>query len=57
MKPVHMGAHVNGHGDVSALCYATSRAINLKTATWTNRREAVTCPRCLEVLARNPEKS
>lgn len=34
-------------GDVSALCYKTPRAINMRYATWSLRWEPVTCTKCL----------
>lgn len=37
-------------GAVSALCFAKPRSINLEVAAWTIRDEAVTCPKCLEML-------
>lgn len=45
-KTYHYGAKVNAAGGVSALCFKVPRAINLKRALWTIRKEAVTCPRC-----------
>ena len=51
VKPVHMAKMVNDKGDVSPLCAARPRRINLKVATWTNRAEAVTCKKCLTALA------
>lgn len=51
---VHRGHLVNSRGGVSALCFSRPRSINLGRATWTNRDEAVNCPRCLALLqARN----
>lgn len=50
-KPVHMAHRISRAGGVSPLCAAAPRRLNLRRATWTNRREAVTCPRCLERLA------
>lgn len=56
MKPpkvrvYHMASKINENGDVSALCFARPRAINLSVATWTNRKDAVTCPKCIKALA------
>jgi hypothetical protein len=42
---------ISDDGAVSALCFAAPRAIDLRRATWTNRREAVTCPKCRRLLA------
>jgi hypothetical protein len=49
-KKYHWGAKINANGDVSALCFEKPRAINLSRASWTNRKEAVTCPKCLTRL-------
>ncbi len=50
-RPVlHRAAKINDRGDVSALCFTRPRAIDLRRATWTNRDEAVTCPKCLSLL-------
>lgn len=46
-KAVHRAKHIREDGSVSALCFRTPRAIDLSRAGWTNRWEAVTCPRCL----------
>lgn len=48
-RKYHFWAKVNQHGDVSALCYAKPRKIPAHEQ-WTNRREAVTCRRCLKLL-------
>jgi hypothetical protein len=50
-KTYHMAAKINALGDVSALCFKAPRAIDLKRASWTNRPEAVTCPKCKRLLA------
>lgn len=50
-KIYHKAAKINGNGDVSALCYAKPRAINLSKASWTIRPEAVTCPKCRAALS------
>lgn len=49
-KTVHMAYLMNDKGGVSALCYASPRAISLARATWTNREEAVTCGKCKRAL-------
>ncbi|CAB4190032.1 hypothetical protein UFOVP1193_30 [uncultured Caudovirales phage] len=50
-KIYHMASKINQDGGVSALCYAKPKAINLRSASWTNRRTAVTCPKCQRILA------
>lgn len=50
MKIYHMAALIDRNGNVSPLCAAKPKPINLKKATWMNRREAVTCPRCRKRL-------
>lgn len=49
-RPYHRAVGINNRGSVTALCFRSPRAINLKVATWTNRDEAVTCPKCLALL-------
>lgn len=51
----HRGSLINPRGGVSALCFAKPRAIDMKRATWTNRDEAVTCPKCLALIKRGPQ--
>ena len=48
-KTIHMAKMINQNGDVASLC-SPARKINLKRATWTNRKEAVNCNRCLVLL-------
>ncbi len=50
-KRYHMIDKIRPDGAVSALCFKRPRAINLKVSTWTNRREAVTCRKCLAKMA------
>ncbi len=50
-KKYHMADLVRDGGKVSALCFKRPRAINLNVALWTNRTEAVTCKKCLRLLA------
>ena len=38
------------NGDASALCSDRPKAINMRSATWVLRDEAVTCKRCLAKL-------
>jgi hypothetical protein len=47
-KKIHYAKGIREDGAVSALCFVSPRAINLKVATWTNRPEAVTCGDCQE---------
>ena len=49
-KKYHLAKYVNKNGCVSSLCFAKPRPINLDVALWTNRPEAVTCPKCLALL-------
>lgn len=50
-KVYHFAAKFRENGDVSALCYSKPRRINLERGqSWTNRPEAVTCPRCRSKL-------
>lgn len=53
-RPYHRGTLINQRGGVSVLCFASPRAINLKRASWTNRDEAVTCPKCLALMRLRP---
>lgn len=47
---IHMAKLISANGNVSPLCAKRPRAINLKVASWTNRPEAVTCPKCIALL-------
>lgn len=49
-KVYHRAALIHPNGSVSALCFKTPHAIDLSKATWTNRDEAVTCPKCLRLM-------
>lgn len=49
-KLYHRGSLVDNNGRVSALCFAKPRPIDLSKAMWTNRDEAVTCPKCLKLI-------
>lgn len=51
-KPIHLANLMRGDGMVSALCCSKPRAIDLTRANWTNRREAVTCIKCLAILSK-----
>ncbi len=50
VRVYHKAAEVNEKGDVSAVCYAKPRRIDLSRATWTFRWEAVTCQKCLSKM-------
>ena len=51
-----MGHQVSQAGAVSALCFRQPRAINMRSATWTSDPQAVSCPKCLAILAtKKPE--
>jgi hypothetical protein len=45
-----MASKVSGKGQVSALCSARAKAIDLKKATWTLFAPSVTCPKCVMKL-------
>ncbi len=49
-KVIHLAAKIAADGSVSAICFDPPRRINLKVATWTLEKEAVTCQKCLAVL-------
>lgn len=48
MSIVHMADKVRADGEVSALCYARPRPINMDRASWTFTRRFVTCRACQE---------
>jgi hypothetical protein len=48
-KIIHRGDKIRLDGAVSARCFASARAIDLKRATWTLRDDAVTCPKCIRI--------
>lgn len=50
MKLIHHAAKVNPKGGVAALCFKTPHPIDLRRASWTLRRSAVTCPKCLKLM-------
>ena len=50
-KVYHMANKIQAGGAVSALCFKKPQAINLMRSSWTIRPEAVTCPKCLKLLA------
>lgn len=50
VKVIHRAKHIREDGAVSPLCAKIPRAIDLSRATWSNRDEAVTCPKCLELM-------
>lgn len=49
--PVHLAKKIRPDGAVSPLCAMTPRVLNLKVSTWTLRNEAVTCRKCLTLIA------
>lgn len=50
----HRGDKIDQCGRVSALCFTTPRAIDMKRATWVMNDDGVTCPKCRAlILARN----
>lgn len=53
-KPYHMAEWVDADGNVSPLCATAFRPINLTRGLWTNRAEAVTCPKCKRLLSAPP---
>ncbi len=54
-KPkVYHRAHLVSERGVSALCFRRPRSIDLRRATWTNRDDAVTCKKCLAIIAERP---
>ena len=50
VKLYHMADKISPSGGMSALCFAVPRPINLKSASWTLRPTAVTCPKCKRIL-------
>lgn len=50
VKPSHKAAKLNERGQASALCYPIPRPIP-DSERWTIRDEAVTCKKCLKILA------
>ena len=54
-KKYHKAAGMNKRGGVTALCFDKPRAINLKRALWAMDPKAVTCKKCLEAMAKEPE--
>ena len=49
-KIYHRAELISNNGDVSPLCAKTPHKINLAKELWTNRDEAVTCPKCLRII-------
>ena len=46
---VHLAQGVRDDGAVSAACFKSPRAIDMRRASWVLRPEAVTCPKCKAV--------
>jgi len=55
-KIFHRADKCNDKGQVSALCFAHPRPINLKKALWTLQDEAVTCAKCLKIIKENEKQ-
>jgi hypothetical protein len=53
-KIYHRAKSIREDGAVSALCFKQERPINLRIASWTNRDEAVTCPKCRALMDIKP---
>ena len=49
-KVYHRASKIASNGDVSALCYAKPRRINLARESWTLIDSAVTCPKCRALI-------
>lgn len=49
-KIYHRAKLISNNGDVSPLCAKIPRKLDLAKELWTNRDEAVTCPKCLEII-------
>lgn len=49
-KIIHRADKIRNDGAVSALCFASPKPIDLGKSTWSNRDEAVTCPRCRRLI-------
>jgi hypothetical protein len=47
----HRGDKIDSKGRVSALCFPKPRAIDMKRATWVMSDGAVTCPKCMAMIA------
>lgn len=43
----HRGDKIDARGRVSALCFESPRAIDMRRATWVLTDAGVTCPKCL----------
>jgi hypothetical protein len=50
IKVRHLAKHVDQNGRVSPFCAKKHRAINMKQATWTTDKTAVTCNKCLNLM-------
>lgn len=45
-----MAKLINSKGGVSPLCAKKPKVLNLSRELWTNRAEAVTCPKCKVII-------
>ncbi len=50
MKKIHKASKIRQDGAVSALCFSSLRAIDLKRSSWTNCDDFVTCSACKDLL-------
>lgn len=50
-KKYHMANLIASDGSVSALCFDKPQRINMKRAKWTTDKSAVTCKKCLTLMA------
>lgn len=46
----HRCDKIDPKGRVSALCFSTPRAIDMRRASWTLTDAAVTCPKCRALI-------
>jgi hypothetical protein len=50
-KPIHLAKMIREDGAISPLCAVKPRKLDLKISSWTNRKEAVTCNKCLDIIS------
>jgi hypothetical protein len=51
-RPIHLAKMIRNDGAVSPLCAKKPRKLDLKISSWTNRAEAVTCKKCLDIISK-----
>lgn len=56
-KIAHKAKYIDHKGNVSALCYRKTRAVDLLRETAVMVDASVTCPKCLDILAATPRQS